>query len=110
MTPAHGFGRGYGRGGPGRRRGMRRIEFFPGSMMFGPLNRPLDDIEFIEMGVEHIEALRHCDIDGLTQEEASDKMGISRRTLWSDLKEARSIVAKALIEGKGIRIIDKVSE
>lgn len=79
-------------------------------MAFGPLNRPIDDIEFLEIGVEHIETLRLCDIDGLTQEEASERLGISRRTLWSDLKNARRIVARAIIEGKGIRVIDRVSE
>ncbi len=79
-------------------------------MAFGPLNRQIDYIEFLEIGVEHIGTLRLCDIDGLTQEEASERLGISRRTLWSDLKDARRIVARAIIDGKGIRVIDRVSE
>ena len=87
-------------GGRGRRRGRRCIETVPGTTLFGPMNIPPGSVEFLELGVGHVEALRLCDILGLTQEEASEKLGISRRTLWADLKEARLKVASALMEGK----------
>ncbi len=51
-----------------------------------------------------LEAIRLVDLDGLSQEEAALSMGVSRRTFWSDLKSARTKVARALVEGRPIRI------
>lgn len=51
-----------------------------------------------------VEALRLTDMEGLTQEEAADRMGVSRRTFWNDLKSAREKVATALVRGLPIRI------
>jgi hypothetical protein len=109
MVPKDLYGHGRGRGGPGRRRGRRRIESLPGTNLFGPLNAPPGALTYLELGVEHVEVLRLCDIEGLTQQEAAEKLGVSRRTLWTDLKEARSRVARALTEGKGIRIVGQIN-
>jgi len=54
--------------------------------------------------VVEVEALRLVDIEGLTQEEAAMEMGVSRRTFWNDLMEARRKVAHALVNGCAIRI------
>jgi predicted DNA-binding protein (UPF0251 family) len=51
-----------------------------------------------------VEALRLTDLEGYTQEEAADRMGVSRRTFWNDLKSARVKVATALVKGMPIRI------
>ena len=51
-----------------------------------------------------LEAIRLVDLEGLNQEEASARMGISRRTFWSDLRSARVKVATALVNGQAIRI------
>jgi len=56
------------------------------------------------MLVEEVEVLRLVDLEGLEQEEAAQRMGISRRTLWNDLQLARKKVAQALVEGKAIVI------
>ncbi|MCK5031133.1 MAG: DUF134 domain-containing protein, partial [Thermoplasmatales archaeon] len=40
----------------------------------------------------------------LTQEEAAAKMGVSRKTLWTDLQRARKKVVDALVNGYAIRI------
>jgi predicted DNA-binding protein (UPF0251 family) len=53
---------------------------------------------------EELEALRLVDLDGLEQGEAAALMGVSRRTLWNDLKSARRKVALALTNGWAIRI------
>ena len=76
-------------GGRGRRRGMRTVGAVPPHLVFGPLGVPPERLEYVVMRVEEMEALRLCDILGLTQDEASVRMGISRRTLWADLKSAR---------------------
>ena len=49
-------------------------------------------------------AIRLIDLDGLEQEEAAEKLGVSRKTAWRDLHEARRKIADALVNGKGIEM------
>ena len=49
--------------------------------------------------------LRLVDMLGHSQEEAGEMMGVSRGTIWRLLQEARKKTAKALTEGRGIRIL-----
>lgn len=51
-----------------------------------------------------LEAFRLVDLEGLTQEEAGYKMGVSRGTIWRLLHEARRKAAQALTEGRRIQI------
>jgi predicted DNA-binding protein (UPF0251 family) len=46
---------------------------------------------------DELEALRLCDLEGLTQEEAGLRMGVSRGTVQRTVKQARSKVAHALV-------------
>jgi hypothetical protein len=46
-----------------------------------------------------VEALRLVDLEGLTQEEAGQKMGVSRGTVWRLLQSARKKVAQSLTVG-----------
>jgi len=48
--------------------------------------------------------MRLVDVEGFTQEEAAASMGVSRKTLWTDLKRSRRIVVEALVTGKPIII------
>ncbi len=52
--------------------------------------------------MDELEALSLCDRDGLTQEEAGRKMGVSRGTVQRTLMSARNKVADALAGGKAI--------
>lgn len=58
--------------------------------------------EIVILGIDELEILRLIDLNGLTQEEAAVLIGISRRSLWRDLHEARRKVADALVNGKTI--------
>lgn len=60
--------------------------------------------ETVLINPDELEVLRLVDLRGLGQEEAALEMGISRRTLWKDLHEARHKVVDALINGKIIEI------
>ena len=60
--------------------------------------------ETVMINPDELEILRLVDLRGLGQEEAASEMGISRRTLWKDLHQARHKVADALINGKIIEI------
>ncbi|MEJ5327032.1 MAG: DUF134 domain-containing protein [Candidatus Bathyarchaeia archaeon] len=51
-----------------------------------------------------IEALRLVDLDGLSQEEAGEKMGVSRGTIWRLVQSARKKTAQALTEGRPLKI------
>jgi uncharacterized protein len=53
---------------------------------------------------EEVELLRLVDFLGHDQEEAATAMGVSRRTVWRDLHEARRKVVDALIHGKNIEM------
>jgi uncharacterized protein len=58
----------------------------------------------ISLQPEEIELIRLIDLEGLEQEEAAVRMGVSRKTAWRDLHEARRKIADALVNGKGINM------
>ncbi len=48
--------------------------------------------------------MRLVDLEDLSQEEAGEKMGISRGTIWRLLKSARRKTTLVLTDGRTIRI------
>ena len=82
----------------------RRVQFDPKAIYFKPRAIPLSMLEEVELGVDEMEALRLCDLEGLDQVEAAKRMKISQATLWRILTSARKKVTEALIEGKAIKI------
>ena len=60
------------------------------------------ELEQIRLQRDELEVLRLCDRDGLVQEQAGIKMGISRGTVQRLLASARKKVAQALVEGAAI--------
>lgn len=61
-------------------------------------------LEEVVLFLDEAEAIRLKDLEGLEQEEGSDRMGISRPTFQRILALARQKVADALLNGKAIRI------
>jgi len=55
-------------------------------------------------------AFRLVDLEGLSQEEAGEKMGVSRGTVWRLIQSVRKKTAQALTEGRQIRISSSISE
>ena len=51
-----------------------------------------------------LEAFRLVDMEGLSQEEAGQQMGVSRGTIWRLVQSARKKAAQALSEGRPIHI------
>lgn len=66
---------------------------------------PLGNLEPILLEAAELEAFRLVDFEGLSQEEAAKRMGISRGTVWRLVQRARRKVAQALSEGRPIQII-----
>jgi len=90
--------------GRGRRRGPRWVENIPTATYFGPPGMVSNQMAPMVLTYAELETIRLVDLENLSQEEASVRMGISRRTFWSDLRSARVKVATALIHGRPIRI------
>jgi predicted DNA-binding protein (UPF0251 family) len=97
--PGYGRRHRYRGGGRGRPRGYWRE---PPEPVEPP---PPAERRTVFLTFDEVEALRLVDLEGLTQEEAAKRIGISRRTLWQDLKNARAKVAHALVNGLPIRVV-----
>ena len=88
----------------GRCRGRRWITEIPEVTQFRPLGVPLQGPDTVYLSFEELETLRLVDLEGMEQAQAAFCMGVSRKTLWNDLKSARKKVALALVNGWAIRI------
>ncbi|NLK25592.1 MAG: DUF134 domain-containing protein [Euryarchaeota archaeon] len=89
----------------GRYRCARRIEKIPSVTFYKPEGVPSWSMQVVEISYAELEAVRLIDIEGLTQEEASARMGISRRSFWNDLASARKKIAHALVGGHAIQFV-----
>ena len=83
---------------------QRQIGFLPGVTYFKPAGVPLRELEEAVLALDEVEALRLADLNGLYQEEAAEKMKISRPTFSRIVEGARRKVADALIHGKALRM------
>ncbi|MBN2610648.1 MAG: DUF134 domain-containing protein [Bacteroidales bacterium] len=88
---------------PNRRR-YRRITMPPPMEGFKPFGVPMRNLEPVVLLFEEYESLRLADYENLTQEEAAQKMNISRPTFTRLYDKARKSIAKAFVEGKAIFI------
>lgn len=82
----------------------RRIAGAPPAGVFKPAGIPGRFLEEVVLGLDGLEALRLADLEGLYQEEAAARMGVSRATFGRIVADARRRVAEALVGGKLLRI------
>lgn len=71
---------------------------------FKPAGIPLRQLGEVVLTVDQVEALRLADGEGLYQDEAARRMGVSRATFGRIVAEARRNVALALVNGLAIRV------
>lgn len=90
----------------GRPRIRRRMSENRTWRCFSPQCNTRDDTGFVSIRPEEIELLRLIDLEGMEQEEAAVVLGVSRKTVWKDIHDARMKVTDALINGKIIEIRD----
>ncbi|NLS44989.1 MAG: DUF134 domain-containing protein [Firmicutes bacterium] len=88
----------------GRPPKRRRVGFLPNITAFKPAGTPLRDLEEEILTIEEFEAIRLKDLEGFQQEECAEIMQISRPTFQRDLTSAREKIARALVEGRALRI------
>lgn len=85
----------------------RRIENLPPARGFAPArNYPENEaLEPVLVLFEELEAFRLCDYDGLTQQQASERMGISRPTFTRIYSKALRKIATAIVEGRPFEFV-----
>ena len=92
----------------------RRVGGKPAVTYFKPQGIPMQELAEVILTEDGFEAIRLADFEGLYQDAAAKRMGISRPTFGRILSEARRVIAEAIIAGKAIRIhggtIERVSQ
>ncbi len=87
-----------------RPRKCRKISETPKVTYFKPRGVPMNELVESRITYEELEAIRLADLEGLTMEEASGRMHVSRHTFGRILSQAHTQVARALVEGQALRI------
>jgi predicted DNA-binding protein (UPF0251 family) len=82
----------------------RRINFKPGTDYFKPMSIPMGVLEEVNLRMDEFEAIRLADFEGLYQEEAAEKMNVSRQTFGNIINSAHKKIAEALIKTKALKI------
>lgn len=83
---------------------VRFVESAPEVTYFKPRAIPLSELEEVCLTVEELEAFKLKFLDKLEQEQAAEKMRVSRTTFWRIFGSSGQKIADALINGKAIRI------
>jgi predicted DNA-binding protein (UPF0251 family) len=71
---------------------------------FKPYGIPRCELQSVILHFDEYEALRLVDYEGCMQDEAAERMNVSRPTLTRIYEKARKTMAKALVEGSIIVI------
>lgn len=83
---------------------LRKIGCNPQVISFRPCGEPAETIENIALTLDELEAIRLADYEGLYQEQAAQKMQISRQTFGNIIASAHSKIADFLINTKQLSI------
>jgi predicted DNA-binding protein (UPF0251 family) len=87
-----------------RPRCPRRVGRFPPNNYFKPLGVSVSRLAEVVLTVDEFEALRLADLKGCYQEQAAEKMNVSRQTFGRIIESAHRKVAEALVNGKALKI------
>ncbi|MDD5326324.1 MAG: DUF134 domain-containing protein [Phycisphaerae bacterium] len=82
----------------------RRIGCLPQVNYYKPQGIPLSVLQCTILTVDELEAIRLADLQGLYQEQAAEKMNISRQTFGRIIESAHKKIADALVNGKALSI------
>lgn len=81
-----------------------------GGRAFKPTRVPLSELEQIHIAHDELEAVRLCDLLGLSQDAAGRRMGVSRGTVQRLVWRTRFKVTRALVEGCALVFSDPDSQ
>lgn len=71
-------------------------------MVFKPAGTPLKDLDKIDLNQDELEAIRLCDGEGLTQQQAGEQMGISRGTVQRLGVSGRKKMIDAIVTSRAL--------
>ncbi len=80
----------------------RQICGSPAQSCFKPNGIPMAELDRVYLQADEFEAIRLVDYQGMQQQQAAVKMGVSRQTLANLVKAARKKVADSLLNGKAL--------
>jgi len=87
-----------------RPRLLRKVFAEPEATYFKPAGIRMVELQETVVSVEEFEAIRLKDLEGMEQEKAAKKMGVSQPTFHRIVSSARKKIADAIVKGKAIRI------
>lgn len=76
----------------------------PGSRSFGPLEAAEKEHIAVVMTIDEYEAIRLIDLEGLSQEQCAESMGVARTTVQAIYTCARQKLAQCLVNGLELSI------
>jgi len=82
----------------------RRVRCRPDTNYFKPRGIPLDNLEEVNLTLDELEALRLADWEGLYQNDAANKMNISRQTFGNIINSAHKKIADVVLHAKALKI------
>jgi predicted DNA-binding protein (UPF0251 family) len=80
------------------------VAHLPQVSFYKPQGIPLSVLQHATLTVDELEAIRLADLQGLYQEQAAEKMNVSRQTFGRILESAHKKIADALVNGKALSI------
>ncbi len=82
----------------------RRVGCPPQATYFKPRGIPLGGLDEVTLTLDELEAVRLADLEELYQEQAAERMQVSRPTFGNIITAAHKKIADALVNGKALRI------
>lgn len=87
-----------------RPRKRRRLARAPQTLIYKPAGIPLQQLNQVMLLPDELEALRLADLEGLSQSDSAELMGVSRSTFQRILERGHRQVALALSQGQALVI------
>jgi uncharacterized protein len=87
-----------------RPRKHRCCRQYQNNRVYKPQGIPLSELNVTEINADEFEVLRLCDLEGMDQSEAGQKIGVSRGTVQRLIKSGRRKLIRAFAENDAITI------
>ncbi|HRZ27713.1 MAG TPA: DUF134 domain-containing protein [Spirochaetota bacterium] len=87
-----------------RKKCCRKVGLVPGAACYRPEGKHCVPGDEVVLSLDEFEAVRLADYAGLYQEDAAQRMGVSRQTFGRIVESARRKIADVLINGRILRI------
>jgi len=76
----------------------------PGSLVIKPAGIPTRNLEKAMLNLDELETLRLCDSEGLSQDDAGKRMGVSRGTVQRLVNSGRKKIIDAILNSQALVI------